>query len=78
LTRLLLVTYRLPTAGWQNGVTTMRHRYHWLSVIWVVVGLVIAWTHAYITVAILKVALTALLGVLLWPLLLLGVSLHIT
>jgi hypothetical protein len=56
----------------------MRHRYHWLTVIWVVVGLVIAWTHAYLTVAILKVALTALLGVLLWPLLLLGVSLHIT
>ena len=55
-----------------------RHRFHWLFVIWVVIGLVIAWTHAYITVAVLKVALSAALGVLLWPLLLLGVSLHVT
>ncbi|HXZ65261.1 MAG TPA: hypothetical protein VEH05_11040 [Streptosporangiaceae bacterium] len=55
-----------------------RHRFHWLFVIWVVIGLVIAWTHAYLTVAVLKVALSAALGVLLWPLLLLGVSLHVT
>ncbi|MGB6456049.1 MAG: hypothetical protein WBH47_16385 [Streptosporangiaceae bacterium] len=55
-----------------------RHRYSWLFIIWVVVGLVIAWTHAYITVAILKVVLTAVLGVFLWPLLLLGVSLHVS
>jgi hypothetical protein len=78
LIRSLPVTYRLPTAGWQNGVTTMRHRYHWLTVIWVVIGLVIAWTHAYITVAVLKVALSAVLGVVLWPLLLLGVQLHVS
>jgi hypothetical protein len=56
----------------------MRHRYHWLFIIWVVIGLVIAWTHAYITVAVLKVALSAVLGVFLWPLLLLGVGLHIS
>jgi hypothetical protein len=55
-----------------------RHRFSWLFIIWVVVGLVIAWTHAYITVAILKVVLTAVLGVFLWPLLLLGVSLHVS
>jgi hypothetical protein len=55
-----------------------RHKYSWLFIIWVVVGLVISWTHAYITVAILKLALTALLAIFLWPLLLLGVSLHVT
>jgi predicted lysophospholipase L1 biosynthesis ABC-type transport system permease subunit len=55
-----------------------RHRFSWLFIIWVVIGLIIAWTHAYITVAILKVALTAALGVFLWPLLLLGVSLHLS
>jgi hypothetical protein len=55
-----------------------RHRFSWLFIIWVVAGLVIAWTHAYITVAILKVVLTAVLGVFLWPLLLLGVSLHVS
>jgi predicted lysophospholipase L1 biosynthesis ABC-type transport system permease subunit len=54
------------------------HRFSWLFIIWVVIGLVIAWTHAYITVAILKVALTAALGVFLWPLVLLGVSLHLS
>ncbi|MGH3303514.1 MAG: hypothetical protein ACRDOK_17910 [Streptosporangiaceae bacterium] len=55
-----------------------RHRFSWLFIVWVVVGLVIAWTHAYITVAVLKLALTALLAVFLWPLLLLGVSLHVS
>jgi hypothetical protein len=48
-----------------------------MFLIWVVVGLIIAWTHTYITVAVLKIALSALLAVFLWPLLLLGVSLHI-
>jgi hypothetical protein len=55
-----------------------RHRFSWLFIIWVIVGLVIAWTHAYITVAVLKLAVTVLLAVFLWPLLLLGVSLHVT
>jgi hypothetical protein len=55
-----------------------RHRFSWLFIIWVIVGLIIAWTHAYITVAVLKLAVTVLLAVFLWPLLLLGVSLHVT
>jgi hypothetical protein len=55
-----------------------RHKFSWLFIIWVIVGLVIAWTHAYITVAVLKLAITVLLAVFLWPLLLLGVSLHVT
>ncbi len=55
-----------------------RHKFSWMFIIWVVVGLVIAWTHAYITVAVLKVVLSAVLSVFLWPLLLLGVSLHVS
>jgi hypothetical protein len=53
-------------------------RHSWLFIIWVIVGIVIAWLHAYITVAILKLAVTVLLAVFLWPLILLGVSLHVT
>jgi hypothetical protein len=55
-----------------------RHKFSWLFIIWVVVGLIIAWTHAYLTVAVLKLAVTVLLAVFLWPLLLLGVSLHVS
>ena len=49
----------------------------WFVVIWVIVGLVVAWTHTYITVFVLKILLSALLTVFLWPLVLLGVSLHL-
>ena len=52
-------------------------KYGWVTVIWVIVGLVIAWTHTYITVALLKLVLSALLAIFLWPLVLLGVSLHV-
>lgn len=52
-------------------------KYSWLFVIWVIVGLVVAWTHTYITVALLKLVLSALLAVFLWPLVLLGISLHL-
>lgn len=52
-------------------------KYNWLWVIWVLIGLVLAWTHAYLTLALLKIAFSALLAIVLWPLVLLGVSLHI-
>jgi hypothetical protein len=48
-----------------------------LWVIWIVAGIVLAWTHTYITVALAKVMLSALLAIVLWPLVLLGVSLHL-
>ena len=54
------------------------HRRHsWLYIIWVIVGLVVAWTHSYITVYLLKLVLSDLLAIFLWPLVLLGVSLHV-
>ncbi len=52
-------------------------RYSWLFIIWVIVGLVVAWTHSYITVYLLKLVLSALLTIFLWPLVLLGINLHI-
>ena len=52
-------------------------KYSWVFIIWVIVGLVLAWTHSYITAYVLKIALSAALAVFLWPLVLLGVSLHI-
>jgi len=52
-------------------------RRNWVFTIWIVVGLVVAWTHTYITVSVLKLLLSALLSIFLWPLVLLGVSLHV-
>ena len=54
-----------------------RSRYSWVFIIWVVVGIVIAWERGYITVSLLRQVLSVLLEIFLWPLVLLGVSLHI-
>jgi len=54
-----------------------RRRYNWLFIIWVIIGLVVAWERAYITVYLVKLVLSALLAIFLWPLVLLGISLHI-
>jgi hypothetical protein len=55
----------------------MPKKLNWLWVIWIVAGIVLAWSHSYITAALAKVMLSALLAILLWPLVLLGVSLHL-
>ncbi len=48
------------------------------SLIYVVIGVILASSHHYFThVGHLKPLLSALLAVALWPLLLLGISLHI-
>jgi hypothetical protein len=52
-------------------------RHSWLYIIWVLIGIVVAWERHYITVDMLKLVLSALLAIFLWPLVLLGVSLHI-
>ena len=52
-------------------------RFRWVWVIWVIIGLVVAWEHIYITVRVLEIAASALLAVFLWPLVLLGVNLHV-
>jgi hypothetical protein len=49
-----------------------------ISLVYLVVGAVVASSHHYFThVSTLKLLLSALLAVVLWPLLLLGVNLHI-
>jgi hypothetical protein len=48
-----------------------------LGLIYIIVGLVIAWDRTYITVPLLKVVLSAVLAVAFWWLVLLGVSLHL-
>jgi hypothetical protein len=54
-----------------------RNRFGLLGTIYVIVGVVIAVTHRYITTGVLARVASALLAVFLWPLLLLGVDLHI-
>jgi len=46
-------------------------------IIYVIIGIVVAWTRGYITIGLIKGALSALLAIFLWFLPLLGVSLHL-
>jgi hypothetical protein len=69
---------RLGRIGVKNmAIFSRRGRYSWLFIIWVIIGIVIAWGHSYITVYLVKLVLSALLAIFLWPLVLLGISLHI-
>ncbi len=54
-----------------------RRRYSLIVLVYIIIGLIIAWEKGYITVALLKGVLSALLAIVLWWLVLLGVSLHI-
>ncbi len=48
------------------------------SIIWLVVGVVVAASHHYFNHAdTLRLVVSAVLAVLLWPLLLLGINLHV-
>lgn len=48
-----------------------------VGLIYIIIGLVVAWDRHYITVGLLKAVLSALLAVFLWFLVLLGVNMHI-
>jgi hypothetical protein len=48
-----------------------------LSLIYIIVGIYVAWTRHYISVSVLKIVLQALLAIFLWFLILLGVDLHV-
>jgi hypothetical protein len=54
-----------------------RNRFGILGTIYVIVGVVIAITHEYITTGVLARVASALLAIFLWPLTLLGIDLHI-
>jgi hypothetical protein len=49
-----------------------------VGLIYILIGIFVAWDHDYITISLLKKVLSALLAVFLWFLILLGVSLHIS
>ena len=56
----------------------MLRRHHLLSIIYLVVGAIIASNHHYFThLTTLKQIASAVLAVALWPLILLGIGLHI-
>ena len=48
-----------------------------LVVVWVLVGLVVAVERGYITASLLRGVVSAVLAILLWPLVLLGIDLKI-
>jgi len=45
--------------------------------VYIVIGVFVAWDRSYITLAWLKTLASALLAILLWWLILLGVNLHV-
>jgi hypothetical protein len=68
----------LPAAlqGWPIGVPRMK-KLNWLWIVWVGAGIFLAWTHSYLSAGLARVMASALLAIVLWPLVLLGISLHI-
>ena len=54
-----------------------RRRFSLLGLIYVLVGIYVAFAHEYIGIRLVKLVLSALLAIFLWPLVLLGVDLHI-
>ena len=55
----------------------IRRRFSLLGLIYVLVGIYVAFANDYITIRIVKLVLSALLAIFLWPLVLLGVDLRI-
>ena len=55
----------------------VRRRFSLLGLIYILVGIYIAFAENYITLRLIKLVLSALLAIFLWPLVLLGVDLHI-
>ena len=48
-----------------------------ILLVYIIIGVIIAWDRGYIGLAFLKALASALLAILLWWLVLLGVNLHI-
>jgi hypothetical protein len=55
----------------------IRRRFSLLGLIYVLVGIYIAFAYDYIGIRLIKLVLSALLAIFLWPLVLLGVDLRI-
>ena len=54
-----------------------RRRFSLLGLIYVLVGIYIAFAYDYIGIQLVKRIISVLLAIFLWPLILLGVDLHI-
>jgi hypothetical protein len=65
------------SAGGDAERSGMFRRIGLVGLIYIIVGIVVAWEKHYITVGLLKGVLSALLAIFLWWLPLLGVNLHI-
>jgi hypothetical protein len=48
-----------------------------VGLIYLIIGIVIAWQYDYLTPGLLRLLLSCLLAIFLWPLVLLGVGLHL-
>ncbi len=55
----------------------VRRAFNLIVLIYLIVGIYIAWTKHYITVSLLRNVLSALLAIFLWFLIILGVDLHV-
>ena len=55
----------------------VRRRFSLLGLIYILVGIYVAFAYDYIGVRLIKLILSALLAIFLWPLVLLGVDLRI-
>jgi hypothetical protein len=55
----------------------VRRRFSLLALIYILVGVYVAFAYDYITVRVIKLVLSALLAIFLWFLVLLGVDLRI-
>jgi len=49
----------------------------WIFLIYIIVGVVVAWSRGYLHIWLLKDIASAILAIFLWWLALLGISLHI-
>jgi hypothetical protein len=58
-------------------VRSRRRNMSLLTLIWLIVGVVVAVQRGYITIALVKAILSAILAIVLWPLVLLGISFHL-
>jgi hypothetical protein len=56
----------------------MRGGMSFIGLIYILVGIFVAWDHGYITIDLLKRVLSALLAVFLWILILFGINLHVS
>jgi hypothetical protein len=55
----------------------IRGSFSLLVLIYLIIGIVVAWRHHYLTLPFLKALASVLLAIVLWFLVLLGVNLHI-